>query len=331
MRSGGGSCLHPHLKQASGCRAVELHGHLHRPLSRAPSHATAQGYDTSALELAAEKSSREQAMGAQPLACVAVMLLLALLCAMQHSLLLLLHDADAHAPTSAASAAASVYTTGIPAAAAIASGILADRHYQRRTIYSLTHACTVHYKQTSHAVAALAAVSSACALALLLSLHPLSPMPTPLHPALLHLLLVTRTLAASALIAPSITSIARLTAPYALPLSLATMLLGHLAVHVMQQRCVRCGIIAQLLERSLWPCVAGAVGELLLCCAMVLVERQAAVSAHVRLLSYEFQRRGQQVAAAACRPADHGDRRALAQQYKKKLATRTHATSNDIN
>jgi len=157
----------------------------------------------------------------------------------------------------------------------------------------------VRYKQTSHAVAALAAVSTATASALLLLRHPLSPTPTPLHPALLHLLLVTRTLAASALIAPSITSFLRVTAPYALPLSLATMLLPQVALCVMHHRCAHCNPVANILFHSLWPAVACAACELLLCCGMVLAERLAAVKAHVRLLSYEFQHRAQQVCAVA--------------------------------
>jgi hypothetical protein len=165
----------------------------------------------------------------------------------------------------------------------------------------------VHYKQTSHAVALLAAVSTAAALALLLLLHPLSPTPTPLHPAFLHLLFVTRTLASSALIAPSITSVARVTAPYALPLSLATMLLPQVTLYVMHHRCAHCSPVANILFHSLWPAVACAACELLLCCGMVLAERQAAVKAHVRLLSYEFHSRAQQVCAVAAALGHAGD------------------------
>lgn len=50
----------------------------------------------------------------------------------------------------------------------------------------------------------------------------------------------------------------------------------------------------QPFESSVWVATGCAVAELLICCVMMLIERQMAVTAHVRVLSYEFQQRGQQ-------------------------------------
>jgi hypothetical protein len=231
-------------------------------------------------------------MGKHALACIGIMLLLLIIAAVQNVLLtLLLSQVDVD------SSAASMYVTGTPVVAIIVSGITFDRYFKRCSVYSLTHGCTVHYKQTSHVVAALAFVSSSCACILLLMLHPLSSIRTSPHPALVHSLLVTRTLAASCLIAPSIASAARLTAPHALPFSFSLMLLGVIIAHVLQLDGMPSPAFSQPFESSVWVATGCAVAELLICCVMMLIERQMAVTAHVRVLSYEFQQRGQQVHA----------------------------------
>ena len=171
---------------------------------------------------------------------------------------------------SAAAAAASVYVMLIPVVTVAAAGIVCDRYFTRQTVYSLTYSTTVHYKQHAHAAAALAAVSSFSALALLLLLHPQSPLrsSSSLHPAISHALLVTRTLASSAIIVPCMGSVARLTAPYALPLTLSAMWGGEVAVALLQLDGVCTGAVWDVLGGTVWVGVAAAAAELLLCCCM---------------------------------------------------------------
>ena len=255
-----------------------------------------QGYDDQSLQQAVDKTNREQAMGSHPLACLAVALLVAALAATQHvlSLLLLLHtstpDAQAVLP-----AVALVYVTLLPIAATIISGIVSDRYFSCRTSYSLSHSSTVHYKQTSHATLAAAFISFGCALALLLLHHPLSPLRPSLHTAVSHALLVVRTLASACIIAPTIASVSRLTAPYALPMSFATMLLGEIAVYLLQLGCSCCGAICGAAFYTVWGCLGVAAIELLMCCCMLFMERYMAITSQIRVQGHEIQCRGRQV------------------------------------
>ena len=254
-------------------------------------------------------------MGAHPAACACVTLLVVVLAAVQRMLLLLLQQVDAHL-YAADAAAANLYVSFISAVSVFASGIVFDRYFKRCTVYSLAHECTVHYKQTSHATAALAVFSFGCAFALLLMLHPLSPTRTTPHRALVHVLLAARSLAASAMVAPSIASVARSTAPHALPLAFSAMLLGETAAHALLVACPHCAAASALFGYSVcaaasalfgysvWAAAACPAVELLMSCAMILLERLTAVSAHVRVLGYEFQKRGHQVMVVTllCRP-----------------------------
>jgi hypothetical protein len=263
---------------------------------RTPVTGLTQGYDEESLQQAVDKTNREQAMGAHPLACVAVALLVAAQAATQHVMsLLLLHTSSRPDAQAALPSVAAVYVTLLPIAAISFSGIICDRHFNRRTSYSLSHACAVHYKQTSHVTLAAAFISFGSALALLLLHHPLSPAHQSLHTAVSHALLVLRTLASSCIITPTIASVSRLTAPYALPMSFATILLGEIAVYLLQLGCSCCGAICSAALYTVWGCLGVAAIELLVCCCMLILERYIAVASQIRVQGHEMQRRGRQV------------------------------------
>jgi hypothetical protein len=169
------------------------------------------------------------------------------------------------------------------------------KHATQSLNSSPRYSCTVYYKQTSHAIAAIALISCACDLALLLLLHPQSPLRSHHHAAVLHALFVARTLASSCIISPAIACVAKLSAPYALPMSFAVMTLGEVVVHVMHTSGASCGFVWAALERSVWVGVGAAAAEVLLSCCLMVLERQMAVDVHVRLRSYTMQLRGQQV------------------------------------
>jgi hypothetical protein len=94
---------------------------------------------------------------------------------------------------------------------------------------------------------------------------------------------------------PAIACVAKMSAPYALPMSFSVMMVGEAAVHVMHTSSASCGLIWGALEWSVWVGVSAAAAELLLCCCLVVLERRMAVAVYLRLRIYLMQLRGQQV------------------------------------
>jgi hypothetical protein len=256
-----------------------------------------QGFDSAALQEAEHGIRRQQAMGAHPLACLVVLLLVAANSSLQNVPWLLLMHSNSDPTTETQPAAAFIYVPCITIFSVIASGVLCDRYFSHRTIHSLTHNCTVHHRQASHALAALALVAAACLCSLFLLLHPLSPFCTTVHPALYHALVALRTVASSSIIAPAIACVARSTAPYALPLSFATMVGGEIAMHTVQLAYRSCGPLCDLFARTSWFGIIIAAVELLLCLSMLALERHTAITLHLRTSLYDQQIRIAQVHA----------------------------------